>query len=159
VARRIAFDTPQLAVSQACVEVRRLEGDGEEHRGGAAASAGLLFGHGHDFAAQALSPRSRRQEDQVDEENAERRPADKPADDFACLGAANQHSQRAGIDEAGLFPVVAREAVLDDGLALRIDGVGKLKLEPPLALVNPHARQSPERPRPCGFTADSVVSG
>src|SRR3989442_2556012 len=119
-ARRIARNGPEDAVPVALVETGRLEADRVEERRRAAAPAPLVLGELEEAAAHATPPELLRQEEQVDEEDAERGVAGDAAERRVRLRVARDDVERPAIRDPALLPVVARQALGDHLLGGRV---------------------------------------
>src|SRR5215467_11943653 len=114
-ARRIARNGPEGAIPVALVETGRLEADRVEDRRRAAAPAPLVLGDLEEAAAYATPPELLRQEEQIDEEDAERGVAGEAAERRVRFRVARDDVERPAIRDPALLSVVAPQA-LDDHL-------------------------------------------
>src|SRR5262249_50601271 len=112
-ARRTARNGSQDAVPVAVVETGRLEADRVEERRRAAAPAPFVLGELEEPAAHATPAELLRQEEQVDEEDAERGVAGDAAERRVRLGVARDDVERPAIRDPGLLPVVVPQALGD----------------------------------------------
>src|SRR5215467_11985334 len=125
-ARRIARNGPEDAVPVALVETGRLEADRVEERRRAAAPAPLVLGELEEAATYATPAELLRQEDQVDEEDAERGVAGDAAERGVRLRSARDDVERSTVRDPALLSVVAPQAlgdhVLGGWVARVVDG-------------------------------------
>jgi hypothetical protein len=106
----MARNGPEDAVPVALVETGRLEAARVEERRRAAAPAPLVLGELEEAAAHATPPELLRQEEQVDEEDAERGAAGDAAERRVRLRVARDDVERPAIRDPALLPVVASQA-------------------------------------------------
>src|SRR5262249_59570809 len=119
-ARWISRNGPENAVSVALLATGRLEADRVEERRRAAAPARLVLGELEEAAADATPPELLRQEEQVDEEDAERGMAGDAAERRVRLRVTCDDVEHPAIRDPALLPVVAPQAVGDHLLGGRV---------------------------------------
>src|SRR4051812_29174615 len=116
-------DLTKPAPGIALVETRRLKADRIEHGRAAAALPPLLFERVQHFSAEPRAAQPLGQKEQIEEEQAERRAADRATDDSAGQRVLDDDGERTTVADAGDNIVELVQPAANRALDLGIDHI------------------------------------
>src|SRR5271167_2525520 len=117
---RFDFDSTQHLITATLIKAGGLKGNRIEYGCRAAASLRFLLRFFHDQATYSLTSGAVRQEQQVDEEQAERGAAEQPANHFLRSWVRDQNTERLPVPVPGHRLIVSSETAFNDDFGIGI---------------------------------------